>query len=85
MAPWQASDELPVEMYNIPLEVMQDLKERYGQRLAGLIPRPAELSKLNEPHAFPRNTFFPLTQKTVLHLCPCIVSSTNSILCFWSL
>lgn len=42
MAPWQASDELPVEMYNIPLEVMQDLKERYGQRLAGLIPRPAE-------------------------------------------
>lgn len=85
MAPWQASDELPVEMYNIPLEVMQDLKERYGQRLACLIPRPAELSKLNEPQAFPRNIFFPVTQKTVLHLYPCIVSSTNNTLFFWSL
>lgn len=82
MAPWQASDELPVEMCNIPLEVMQDLKARYGQRLAGLIPRPAELSKLNEPHAFPRNTFFTLTQEIVLHLYPCIVPSTNKALNF---
>lgn len=69
MAPWQASDELPVEMYNIPLEVMQDLKERYGQRLAGLIPRPAELSKLNEPHAFPRNTRFFHSPKRLFFIC----------------
>jgi len=52
MASRQAPDELPVKMY-IPLEVMQDLKECYRQRLVGLILRSAELSG-----AFPRSMFF---------------------------
>lgn len=34
-ASWEVTDELPVKMY-MPLEVMHDLKECYGQRLAGL-------------------------------------------------
>lgn len=57
MASWQATDELPVKMY-IPLEVMQDLRVLWA---AVSWPNPMfswELSKLNEPYAFLRSTFF---------------------------